>query len=177
MKSPYACRWDKISTKKKEKKVAVATAGQEAYHGEAVAVKDHGVQQLAESQRLQHPASPPPRPGPLYPAAMVTLFPSPDHAIVLGTVPAKLQRAKQGVEGNGYAQLLRRVDAQGEAGQRRADRGRIGRRQRAADARVALAKGRGRGVQHVDAQPGEEAEEQSVQKQDRAEGERQPESG
>lgn len=131
------------------------------------------MQQLPKRQRLQHPAAEPP--GPLAPPAVAAH--APDEALALAGVPAELERAEHHVDGDGDAQLLRRVDAEGEPGERGAHGGRVGRRQRGGGARVAPPEGLDLRVQEVRAQPRQEAEEDAVEEQDGREREREPQRG
>lgn len=132
-----------------------------ATHGrETVPVKHDGVQQLAKRQRLKHPASKPPRP-----LALLAPPDAPDEALALADVPAKLERAEHGVDGDGDAQLLRGIHAQRNAGERGANGRRIRRRERRRSARVPSAKRLNLRIQEVSPQPREEAEEKAVQEQ------------
>lgn len=136
------------------------------------------MQQLAERERLQHPTPPPPRPRTLYVFRPVgCLLPAPDHAAILGCIPAKLQRPEQGVYGHRHTELLGRVHAQRKTGQGRTDGRGVGGGQGDGGARIASAEGSGGGVEEVVAQSCEEPEEQSVQEQNRAQRKRQSESG
>lgn len=145
--------------------------------GEAVAVKDKGVPQLAEGKRLEEPAAPPPGSLALDAAAVLPLLPPPDKAFALAEVPAILEGAEQGEDGDGDAELLGRVDAQGQAGERGADGGGQGRRQGGGGAGVAEAEGPGGVVEEVQSEAGEEAEEDAVEKEDGREGEGEAEGG
>jgi len=67
----------------------------QTYFGEAVSIEHEGVEQLAKSEGLQHPAPPPPRPRPLLlDLAVGRPLPTPDHATVLCSVPPEFQGAK-----------------------------------------------------------------------------------
>lgn len=92
------------------------------YTWEAVPVEYDGVEKLSKRQRLQHPATEPPRPVPL--AAVPG---APDEALCLGKVPPVLESAEQRVDGDGDTQLLRWVDAQGQTGERGAHGRGVGR--------------------------------------------------
>lgn len=129
------------------------------------------MQELTKHKRLQHPTTPPPRPGPhLLRLTVRTLLPTPDHAPFLGAVPPELERPESSVYRRRHPQLLRRVDPQREAGQGCANGRGVGGGQRVRRAWVAQSEGRRGGVEEVRPQAREEPEEEPVQEEDGAEG-------
>lgn len=129
------------------------------------------MEQLAERKGLQHPAPEPPGPLPL---DLAPGFIPPHEASVLGHVPAELERAEDGEQRDGHAEVLGWVNPQHQAREGRPDGGRVGRRQGGGRAGVAVAEGLGAGVEEVGPQAGEEAEEEAVEEEDR--GQREGES-
>ena len=141
------------------------------YLWKAVPVESDRMQQLPERKRLQHPAPEPPGPLLLHlPARLET----PDEAAVLGHVPGELQRAEDSKERDGHAEMLGRVDAEHEPGERRADGGGVCGSESGGSARVAAAEGLRAGIEDVSPKAGEKAEEEAVEEKDG--GEREGES-
>lgn len=133
------------------------------------------MQQLPKRKRLQHPTPPPRRPRPhLIRPSPHPLLPPPHHAILLGTIPPKLQRPKHGVNRHRHPQLLTRIHPERQPRQRRPHSRRIRRRQRGRGARVPHAERRRRRVEQVHTQARQEPKQQAVQQQDRAQRQRQP---
>lgn len=142
---------------------------------ETIPIKHHSMQQLPKRKRLQHPAPPPRRPRPhLIRPPPNPLLPPPHHAILLGTIPPKLQRPKHGINRHRHPELLTRIHPERQPRQRRPHSRRIRRRQRSRRARVPHAKRRRRRVQQVHAQARQEPKQQAVQQQDRTQRQRQP---
>lgn len=123
------------------------------YFGEAVAVKDKGVQQLSRGQGHEHPTPPPPR-----------LVPSP--AIVLEFIVGKFDSAGGYVDGNRDAELVRGVDSEGKPGQAGADSRREAGGERFGNAGVPPTEWCGVWGEKIGAEAREEAEKQTVEEED-----------
>lgn len=119
------------------------------------------MEQLAESQGLQHPATEPP--GPL---AVLPILDAPNHAVLLAHIPAKLQGSEQGVDGDADTHLLGRIDAKGKTRERGTNGRRKWRCQSCRRPWVAQPERLCLRIQEMGAEPGEEAEEHPVEKQD-----------
>lgn len=111
------------------------------------------MEQLPHRQRLQQPTPKPPRPIPLPP-----ILRTPDQPIGLAHIVAKLEGSEDGVDGDGHAHLLRRVDAQRETREGCAEGGGIGRGEGCRGSGVAQAEGLDLGVEEMHSQTSEEAE-------------------
>lgn len=164
MKSPYVC--EQVSQQYCQKTSTTWHLWSGPYRRETISVKHESMQQLAKSERLQHPAAEPPRPLP-QPAI---LFPAPNHTSVLHIVPAKLQRTECCVDGNGDAKLLRRVDPKGQTRRRRSNGGCVHRCDDTGQARVSLPPRLGGRLKNRQPESREEAEEETIEQQDRTEG-------
>lgn len=131
------------------------------YLREAVPVEYDSMEELSKRQRLQHPATEPPRPVPL------TAVPgAPDEALCLAEVPPVFERAEQRVDGDGDTQLLRRVDAQGQPGERGAHGRGVGRCERRRCPGISYPERLDLRVEKVQPQACEEAEQPPVQQED-----------
>lgn len=143
-----------------------------SYLWEALPVKGHRVEQLPKRKRLQHPAPEPPRP---LPHPLTARLEPPDEPAVFRHVPGELQRAEDGHQGDGHAELLGGEDAEHEARKGGADGWGVGGGEGGGGARVAQAEGARGGVEEVCPEAGEEAEEEAVEKEDCGQGEGQTE--
>jgi hypothetical protein len=141
-----------------------------AYLWESIPIKYIGMHQLPTGEREQQPAAPPPRPLNTAPLA-------PNPTLILGMVVRKLRRPAQGIYGNRHSKLLGRIHREHESRQTGPDGRGEARRERPASSLIALPEWTRFGREEVRSQACEEAEEDSVEEEDRGYREREPEIG
>lgn len=129
------------------------------YIREAVSVEYRCVKELTKSKRLEHPATKPPRP-----LSLAAILDAPDGALGFAHVPAILKSLEHCPDCNRHAQLLRRVDAESQAGKRGTDSRCIRRCESTSGAWVALPEGLDLRIHEMCSQPTQEAEKQAVEK-------------
>lgn len=129
------------------------------------------MEQLSKRKRLQHPATKPPRP-----LSILAIPDAPDHALLLTHIPAKLQRAEHGINADADTHLGRRIGTESQARERGSNGRRKWRCQRCRRSWVAQPEGLCLRIQQMGSQSGEEAEQNTVEKQDCRQREGQPES-
>lgn len=129
------------------------------------------MEQLSKRKRLQHPATKPP--GPL---SFLAIPDAPNHALLLTDIPTKLESAEHGIDADTDSHLRRRIGAESQTRKRGSNGRRKWRCQRRRRPWVAQPEGFCLRIQEMGTQPGEEAEQNSVEEQDCRQREGQPQS-